>query len=198
MYRCRHEQDEDPYASGNENRRRNRNRLNEDIERYNFLRQFRSEDRELPSDRPRGVPAGVCRLGTRRPPSFRPGRPRLGLPLERTLGVLCGPLAFAGLFGPRPCLYLPPLYSNNDDDSEGSDEDEYSPLLPPPPWFGISPFRRRGCYLLPLYGRPHGGQRHRDCYRSYYGGYDAYEDDGCSYMPRPFNSRRVTVKLRRM
>ena len=192
MYRCRHEQGEDSYASGNENRRRNRDRLNGDIERYNLLRQIRSGDHGLPFSGPRGMPAGMYGLGTRGPPSFRPGRPRVRPPLEHIFGVPREPIAFPGIFGPRPRPYLPLSLFDDDDDDEVSDDDEYSLPLPPP-WCEMSPFSRRGRCLPLSSGRPYGGQRFRNLYRNYCGDYGDYEDDGYLYMPRPFYSRRGAI-----
>lgn len=39
MHRCRHEMEEDPYASGSENRRENRDRLNRDVALHDSIRQ---------------------------------------------------------------------------------------------------------------------------------------------------------------
>lgn len=111
MYRCRHEQEEDPYASGNENRRQNRDRINQSIERYNLARRIRRGDYE---------PQVVSSIGYGSPMSTFCGSPQHH-----------GYSGYPGIW--RPGIY-PPYHSDSDD--EGSS----SPWrYPPPPYYGSSP-----------------------------------------------------------
>lgn len=79
MYSCCHEQGDDPYASGNENRRRNRDRLNEQITAHNLLRRIRGYGHGLSFGGPRGMPGGMFGFGPRGQPPFsgHRGHPRL-------------------------------------------------------------------------------------------------------------------------
>ncbi|KAJ8117103.1 hypothetical protein OPT61_g1622 [Boeremia exigua] len=138
MYRCRHEKGEDPYASGNENRRRNRDRLNDDIERRNFLRRLGREGHGPPGLPPFGLGA-YASSGPPRPPGYlgcsRPWSPR---------------------FYPSP----------NDDDFDSDYYDSPSPWYSPrpPPYYGTSPVSTRAlCSQFLGSGRRgrRGGRSHR-------------------------------------
>lgn len=155
MRRCQHEQGENPLASGQDNRRRNRDRLIGEIDAYNFLRHMRARSRPSLFDMRPGRSVFDC--------SLYPG-PR-------------GPHGFPGVFRPgcphrsRGC---------SDDDFDPDDDESSSPWRPPP-----SPFPRPGPFgkqSSPPWsdicgsGRGYGNSRG--------GYYDDYADDGYEYMPR--------------
>ena len=186
MYRCRHEQDEDPYASGTKNRRWNHVRQNRDIESYNFLRQ-------MIRGGPRGTSSGVYGYGSPRPPRFglESGDPGFLPPLRTTFGRPPRPPWFPGMCGTMP----PSHYDDDDDDDNESDSEDdvypspwYHPL--PPPWFGSSPL----CTTSPPSRSPLGGRlsvppwpRPQGSYGRYY---DDYDHGSYGFMPRPFYPRR--------
>ena len=179
MYRCRHEQDEDPYASGNENRRRNRDRLNRDIERHNFLRQISRGGFGAPFGGPLGLPDGMYGLGQPDPPPF--GLGSRGPGFGPSLSTFCRPPGFLGC----PGMWGPRFDPRSDADDSDSDDDEYpSPWYPPPPppWYGTSPLCTLRLPPRSLYGRRCGrgfGRPHDSYYT------DSLHDDYYSYMPRP-------------
>lgn len=168
MYRCRHEQDEDRYASGNDNRRRNRDKLNRNIEIHDFLRCTSSSGYELPFGGPPGYglgPRGSLPFG------MGPGSPRLG------------PLPFDGLHG-RPMLPFSPF---SYDDSNFDSDDESPPPWNPPPWYSTSPV------YSPRLRCPFGGRGGGPGFRRPYGmPYDDYDDYGtdATHVSRLCHSRR--------
>ncbi|KAF2621907.1 hypothetical protein BU25DRAFT_229850 [Macroventuria anomochaeta] len=182
MYRCRHDQEEDPYASGNENRRRNRDRLNEDIERYNYLRRLSRGGSGPPFGGPLGMPGGMYGLGPSGPPPFGLGSGGPGF--GPALSNFCGPPGpprppgFPGMFG--PLLYPPPSYDDSDSDDDESPSPWYPP--PPPPWYGASPLSTRRLPPRSLYGRRY-GRGFGGPYGRYY--MDHYDNHDYGYMPRP-------------
>ena len=181
MYRCRHEQDDDPFASGQENRRRNRDRLNGEIDRYNHLRLLTSECLRLPER----YPGGMYGCG---PPRLSPILYGLGPQgpgfLPPFSGSLCGPCR------PRPPPYLPGMCGTHpstyfdDSDSDSDDEDSPSPWYPPhPPRYGPSPctttFSLRPSLVRRRSTPPSFGPR------SSYGRYYDDCDDEYHHVPRP-------------
>lgn len=124
MYSCCHEQGDDPYASGNENRRRNRDRLNEQITAHNFLRRIRGYGHGLSFGGPRGMPGGMFGFGPRGQPPFSGHRGHPRLP------------SLSGQGRQRPLFSVPFCY---DDDSDSDDDMYPSPWLPQSPsWYGTT------------------------------------------------------------
>lgn len=151
MYYCRHEQDDDPYASGNENRRRNCDRLNRDIEARNIIRDIRRG----------GYGRGPSHLG------FGPYGSGYGSPLN-TFSEPPRP--------PRPPRYpgyptfWGPTFSSSPDDFDSDDDESPSSWYypPRPPHYGTSPCGGRSGTR---YGGTYGGRYYTDSDDDYPYGY---------------------------
>jgi hypothetical protein len=189
MPRCSHEQQEDPYASGNENRRRNRDRINDQIEMHNILRHGAPRGYGPPLGRPQHIHSYDPRIPLIFPPFMSPSGSRFSRPLRpservhRLFGPGGYPLWPPELYGlPRLVPFFPSQPSNHDEDLDDSDDEDnwiaawLERILSGvhSPW-DSSAMRHGG--RSPS-GSPLGG---------YYMDYDSREDGGYLNMPRPLH-----------
>lgn len=127
MHRCRHELKEDPYASGAENRRENRDRLNEDVALHDSIRQAVRIGYRPPYDGHMGMlgqPYGLGYGGYVSGPPFSP---------------YDGPYGYPGLPGPYGKALSPLFYDDDYDSDNECPSTWYLHPPPPPPHFTTMP-----------------------------------------------------------
>lgn len=125
MYGCRHERDDDAYASGAENRRQNRDRLNRDVAVYENLRRLIREGSRSPFSGHACIPDYPYGLGH--------GNYSHGPPLNPYGRYYEHP----GFPGPMDKLFHSPLYDNDFDSDDESPSPWYHASTPP--YYGTSP-----------------------------------------------------------